>query len=355
MSLKGIIRASADKLAAFPGVLPFFERRMRKGLTVLTYHRVLPDQMCADFPLKQLAMPESVFREEVRWLADRCRVLPLGDALTQLAACGGSAPPIVSLTFDDGHYDSHDVAAPILAEAGVHGTFFVAVDAVRTQGLLWFDRAVLLWLEVPCELLVNAVQEVLARPRPEANRMSTVAQWLRLLKGIETESRSRILADLGDYQLPENSTARFRCMTVEEVIALHRQGHEIGSHTLTHPILPRLSDAELLRELRQSRDEVGTWLGANVCGLCYPNGDYDARVVRVARSSGYHYSCTSSSGFNNSTADPMRLRRVEIRPDRVTTAGGLHSELRFRTEICLAYGPARRVLERLMSALRRST
>jgi peptidoglycan/xylan/chitin deacetylase (PgdA/CDA1 family) len=334
-------------------VLGYFERKMRQGLTVLMYHRVLPDPMCVDYPLKQLAMPQSAFREQVKWLADHCRVLPVAEAVAQRTACSNSAPPVVSLTFDDGYSDSHDVVAPILEEAGVRGTFFVVADAVRSQRLLWFDRAALLWLSAPRAMLVTTVQDVLGRAQAKGIPMSTMGDWIRMMKDVDPESRSQILAQLREPPVPESWTARFRCMTVEEVTALHRQGHEIGSHTLTHPILPQLGDAELLRELRQSRDEAGTWLGATVYGLCYPNGDHDARVTEIARASGYRYACTVSAGANDATSDCMRLKRVDMRPDLLTTGGGLHNELRFRAEICLAYLPARRARDYLVSALRR--
>lgn len=62
---------------------------------------------------------------------------------------------------------------------------------------------------------------------------------------------------------------------------------EVGSHTVSHPHLTELTDAELERELRESRERIGDELGRPCRYLAYPFGDEDARVRAVAASAGY--------------------------------------------------------------------
>ena len=64
-------------------------------------------------------------------------------------------------------------------------------------------------------------------------------------------------------------------------------GVEIGSHTVSHPHLPRLSDAELERELRESKVELEDQLGSMCRYLAYPYGEEDDRVRAAARRAGY--------------------------------------------------------------------
>ena len=64
-------------------------------------------------------------------------------------------------------------------------------------------------------------------------------------------------------------------------------GVEIGSHTVSHPHLPQLSDADLDRELLESKAELEDELGAPCRHLAYPYGDEDDRVRRAARRAGY--------------------------------------------------------------------
>jgi peptidoglycan/xylan/chitin deacetylase (PgdA/CDA1 family) len=81
--------------------------------------------------------------------------------------------------------------------------------------------------------------------------------------------------------------AAFATMDWDALRAAASSGIEIGSHTLSHPHLPRLSDAELDRELQESKSQVEDELGAPCRHLAYPFGDEDDRVRAAARRAGY--------------------------------------------------------------------
>ena len=66
-----------------------------------------------------------------------------------------------------------------------------------------------------------------------------------------------------------------------------QQGHEIGDHTIHHPDLTTLSDADLWAELADSRAELQALSGQPVDLLAYPYGAYDSRVISFARAAGY--------------------------------------------------------------------
>lgn len=61
------------------------------------------------------------------------------------------------------------------------------------------------------------------------------------------------------------------------------EGHEIAAHTLTHPHLYDLDDAELIRQVEQDRLNLSELAGYEVVGLAYPYGDVDDRIAQVIR------------------------------------------------------------------------
>jgi peptidoglycan/xylan/chitin deacetylase (PgdA/CDA1 family) len=69
--------------------------------------------------------------------------------------------------------------------------------------------------------------------------------------------------------------------------AVAERGFEVGSHTVSHPHLPRLSDAELRHELHDSKARIAGELGRPCRYLAYPFGDEDARVRAAAAAAGY--------------------------------------------------------------------
>lgn len=76
-------------------------------------------------------------------------------------------------------------------------------------------------------------------------------------------------------------------MTWAELRSLIDLGWEVGSHTVTHPKLTTLSDAQLQVELADSRRDCEHALGVGCESVAYPYGDVDARVVRAAQAAGY--------------------------------------------------------------------
>ena len=78
----------------------------------------------------------------------------------------------------------------------------------------------------------------------------------------------------------------------DELETLHKDGNEIGSHTHTHPHLTTLSDGELELEFKKSHDILRPF---NCCTLAYPYGEYNERIVDLAKryfiaARGYYYS-----------------------------------------------------------------
>jgi hypothetical protein len=67
-------------------------------------------------------------------------------------------------------------------------------------------------------------------------------------------------------------------------------GHEIASHSLTHPQpFATLDDAALDVELRTSRERLTQATGADVAGFRAPAWDVDDRVLAAVRAAGYRY------------------------------------------------------------------
>jgi peptidoglycan/xylan/chitin deacetylase (PgdA/CDA1 family) len=116
-------------------------------------------------------------------------------------------------------------------------------------------------------------------------------------------------------ELADEAAARpeeLRTMDWDELAGLVERGVEIGSHTVSHPHLPRLSDEELRRELVDSRAELEDRLGRRCRYLAYPFGDEDGRVHAVAESAGYEAAFALPG--NESVANRFAVPRVGVYP-----------------------------------------
>lgn len=83
-----------------------------------------------------------------------------------------------------------------------------------------------------------------------------------------------------------------------------REGHEIASHTWSHPIrFASLPEADRRRELADSRAALEAASGSPVVGFRAPNFDMDARTVPLLASLGYRY---DASGYPSPMLVPAR-------------------------------------------------
>jgi peptidoglycan/xylan/chitin deacetylase (PgdA/CDA1 family) len=71
-------------------------------------------------------------------------------------------------------------------------------------------------------------------------------------------------------------------------------GHEIGSHTCTHPNLTLLPEAELERELVESRDFLKGLLNKEINTFAYPYTAYNEKVKNVVHK---YYDVSRGGGY----------------------------------------------------------
>jgi peptidoglycan/xylan/chitin deacetylase (PgdA/CDA1 family) len=116
-------------------------------------------------------------------------------------------------------------------------------------------------------------------------------------------------------------------MTWEQLSTLQNAGHEIGSHSVSHEILPLLDDAALSREISESLHSLNKNLGERSRSFCYPNGDFDQRTLDLLLSAGYQCAVTVNEGANSLGAARFLLRRYFIHEERLTTPFGNPSAL----------------------------
>ena len=90
-------------------------------------------------------------------------------------------------------------------------------------------------------------------------------------------------------------------------------GHEIGSHTLTHPWLTRIPRAEAREQIIASRKKLEDLFGVTVEHFCYPYGDWNPAVRDLAAEAGYRTACTTSFGVNTAATLPLALNRIMAR------------------------------------------
>jgi peptidoglycan/xylan/chitin deacetylase (PgdA/CDA1 family) len=275
-------------------------------LTIFIFHRVLaqPDPLLPSEP------DAARFDRIVGFIARHFRVLRLADAARRLA--DGTLPAAAAcITFDDGYRDNLEVATPVLRRHGVTATFFIAAGYID-GGRMWNDT------------VIEAVRAAppggidwsdLGLDRHDlgdaASRVAAYESMLRRLKYLEPAERLQTSVEIARrVGLPDRSSLM---MTPAQLRALRDAGMDIGGHTLTHPILRRIDEAQARSEIGEGRDRLTQWLGEAPTVFAYPNGvpgrDYGERDVALVRAAGFRAAVSTARGAAGAGSDLFQIPR----------------------------------------------
>ncbi|MEJ2900221.1 polysaccharide deacetylase family protein [Acinetobacter sp. NS-4] len=217
---------------------------------VLMYHMVRDHIDGAKF--NKLRVKPAEFEKQVAWMkAEGFHFV----TMQELQQNWGRYPEkTVAITFDDGYLDNLEYAYPILEKYQAKATIYVVVDR--------HDR-----------------------------------DWSTYKKAHHNSGELAREPKLND----------------EQVKLLANSGLvEIGSHTMTHANLAKLSDEECLAELIQSKQALEAVIRQPVTSFAYPFGIYSGRDVDMAKQAGYSNAVTTKEGIDSEQLDFMQLQRIKI-------------------------------------------
>lgn len=298
----------------------------RHRLVILCYHGISLDDEHEWNP--ELYMPAAQFRARMQRLrAARYNVLPLGEAVQRLYA--GELPPrSVAVTFDDGFYDFHARALPVLREFDVPATNFVATFYSQFPRPV-FDpaSAYLLWKARDRGRLAVGDLVPGAGTMPITTREERTAVWRALrshAKGerLSAEAKDALLAGLAarlgiDYEA-WTATRMLQQMREAELRVLPGELVDVQLHTHRHRM--PADRALLAREIADNREWLGalTHDGMTRAQFCYPSGCYDLRMVQWLAELDVHTATTSDPDICTAADHPLLLPRftdTTLQPD----------------------------------------
>lgn len=119
---------------------------------------------------------------------------------------------------------------------------------------------------------------------------------LPLMEKYNIKGTMFVLGDIENVNRQELDN-KLKLMNIKQIKHLHDLGWEIGSHTLTHSNLHKLSRKELIREIVESKNNLEKKLGIKIRYFAYPKGKYNKEIVEISRMAGYEAAFTVDGGF----------------------------------------------------------
>jgi len=289
------------------GAFALFRAMNRRRILVLTYHRFSDAPQAGRTSAATLAA-------QLDYLASHYTVLPLSMIESHLRGGRPLPPATAAITIDDGYSDFYDIAWPALRRRKMAATVFVVTDFVDGKRWIWTDKLPFLLSRTSAgDLAVDVAGQSVSGALTGESRRQLASRINGILKSQPDGVKDQMIDEIAAQclvSLPAQPPGDSGSCTWEQLREMESAGVEIGSHTVTHPVLTRVSADRLRRELEQSRGRLEEMLARPVTLFCYPNGAYDRTVRDAVARAGYGLAVTSDDGLNDASIDPLAIRRI---------------------------------------------
>jgi peptidoglycan/xylan/chitin deacetylase (PgdA/CDA1 family) len=320
---KQLFRDLYARALYYSGLHAVVNRMMPKRFTILLGHCLEASEVNGGLPA-DMKISAGKLRPMLTWLNKRYSMGTLSSSLEALSS-SANGPSLVALTMDDGYRDNATHLLPFLQELNIPATIYLEsrpLDERRTN-----------WSHLFFWLVKREGAEAVARRYLTLSEDADTLEGLRrvLEEGDEKleyrvkrvlkydadfDDRDRVLGELfrqsgGD----EQALADELYLTWDQARQLRDAGWELGGHTINHPVLARLTEAQASEEIGTGGASLARELGADATSFAYPFGrpwDYDENSLNAVRSSKFKNAVTTTAGTNDPKTDPFKLKRIAI-------------------------------------------
>lgn len=319
------------------------EARLHQRLSIITFHRVLTEPQRQLYPLPGLAVTPDELDAHLKFATRHFRCLSLNSALELWGQERYAGPPLLAITFDDGQLDNYQNALPVLERNGVTASFYIPSQTLENRAPLWHDAMAtsVAWLTshlthqavLPDPSQLKGAGQLLAELKSGGDLErsvghTTVEAALEATKQWSPAQREDWMLRAQTMLPPPARHSWDGFMTVTQMKDLIARGHEIGSHSHSHALLPQCTADELRAEIAGSKLKLENALGSPITTFCYPNGSTDERSVALVREAGYRAAVTTQWGSNARGAGLYTLQRFNMNAKHAQDRRGRFSEAR---------------------------
>ncbi len=230
------------------------------NVRILAYHTVNP----------------KYFESQIKHLVENYNVIPLEKVTS-------NNKNSVVITFDDGYKNNLEFAYPILKKYGAPATIFIVYDFIDKNIFAWWDR-------MEHSGIHSGMWEI------KKLNPNDVEKKVIKFTGIKPNSKKPSKYDF------------MKWAEVKEIMDVF----EIGSHTLTHPILTNIPLKEAKIEIVESKKKIEEKIGKKIRSFAYPNGNYNESLIKLAEEAGYDFSVIYERGNVTKKSNPFKLYRRGI-------------------------------------------
>lgn len=290
------------------------------------------------FDIKLISARRDDFWEQMKYIKTNYQPISMSELVDFFEKNKKLPRKPILITFDDGFDDNYHTAFPILKELDIPATIFVTTDFINSTETIWYERlAYFLNKFSTGEVYLPKLGEKITLDDDLKTRRLMYEYVIGKLKLVQDKVRNDILNDLyyeyGDpyVSISPDDKKLSMSMTWGELREMQQNNIEIGSHTVSHPVLSMLNEEQLRFEIDESKKIIENQLQGSVDTIAYPVGQsesYSTDVINAAKAAGYKIGFSYIDAMNNI----KKLNRYSVDRLHVDLDGPLSL---FKSKLCL--------------------
>ncbi|WP_164084656.1 polysaccharide deacetylase family protein [Alteromonas flava] len=297
----------------------FVWRFLPNGVYVFNYHRI-GDSTATDFDRDIFSCSQSTFEKHLEIISSHFELVDVAQ-LAEIVQAPQVSKRYAIITFDDGYLDNYTLAYPAMKQAAVKGVFFLPTSLISGTEIPWWDEMAYI-LRSNVGQSVTFPGEDVAVPISQATLDKDIRSFIYRAKRLENYTAQQVLehlrAQFPNVDSKSKAAEQQLFMNWKQVKQLADDGMEIGSHTINHHILSRLSEDEQRYEIAESKAIIERELNNSVKVIAYPVGRhhcFDDTTKAIVQQSGYALAFNNEPHFNVAPIDPFDINRFSVNDD----------------------------------------
>ena len=237
-------------------------------MRILTYHKVLD---------------KSNFEKQLKYLKrNNYNVLNLKSFINKIENKESFKKKDIFLTFDDGDYSVFENAMPLLKKYNMAAAVFVITDLINSNKPFWWDE----------------IKYYTGNPND-----------VRRVKKIKNEERLDYISKLHESKKPKYTQKQ---LSIKDLKEMESNGISICNHTCSHPMLDKVTEHELDKELSNSLKFLkdNEFEFSNI--IAYPNGNTNLEVIKHLEKNQFRLGFVFNHRIFKNSDLPFNISRLSV-------------------------------------------
>ncbi|MBL4606226.1 MAG: polysaccharide deacetylase family protein [Pseudomonadales bacterium] len=295
---------------------------MNVPVLVFAYHRIRGiDSSTLPYERELISATPAQFEEQLKFLTKHYTLTNFINISESIKKDPDYSPKnLVILTFDDGYLDFYTEVFPLLKKFKGTAVVYPSTQYIESDTPIWFDQLGFALDSLQAEQIIEAASQSGLEFLNADRHLVDKNYIFRHVKSISDSARLEFIGSIlavckRDYGV-DASQLKNEMLNWEQIREVFKGGVEIGSHTVSHPILTNVTQTNLAYELTKSKELIEEKTGGKVVSLAYPVGGietFSEAVIKEVKKAGYEFAVCYLDGVNDAVQPSMyELKRIRV-------------------------------------------